>query len=126
MSLIPCAECGRQVSDKAASCPQCGAPILTGKTEATVTTQLTSRKFKLHQIGAVAALVVGFVIMIVADTNGARGFGAAMAAAGLVLFIVPAPAPGGIAAKPLSPSCEGHAAGPAVATMPRRCTRGIP
>ncbi len=88
MSLIACAECGRQVSDKAASCPQCGAPILTGKTEATVTTQVTSRKFKLHQIIAVMALIVGFVTMIVAETNGGRGFGGALAAAGLVLFIV--------------------------------------
>jgi predicted ATP-dependent serine protease len=27
MALIYCEECGRQVSDKAASCPECGAPI---------------------------------------------------------------------------------------------------
>jgi TM2 domain-containing membrane protein YozV len=27
MALIECNECGRQVSDKAASCPGCGAPI---------------------------------------------------------------------------------------------------
>lgn len=26
MALIDCAECGRQVSDKAAACPNCGAP----------------------------------------------------------------------------------------------------
>lgn len=26
MALISCAECGRQISDKAAACPQCGAP----------------------------------------------------------------------------------------------------
>jgi len=88
VSLITCAECGRQVSDKAASCPQCGAPIVTGAPEPTVTTQLTARKFKLHQVIAVAAIILGFVIMIVADTTGARGFGGALVAAGLVLFIV--------------------------------------
>lgn len=27
MSLINCTECGRQISDKAKSCPGCGAPI---------------------------------------------------------------------------------------------------
>lgn len=27
MALIECGECGREVSDKAASCPGCGAPI---------------------------------------------------------------------------------------------------
>lgn len=27
MALIPCPECGRQVSDKAASCPQCAHPL---------------------------------------------------------------------------------------------------
>lgn len=27
MSLITCPECGREVSDQAASCPQCGYPI---------------------------------------------------------------------------------------------------
>ncbi|GEM_PF-2208188 len=27
MALIECRECGRQVSDKASSCPQCGCPI---------------------------------------------------------------------------------------------------
>ena len=27
MALIKCSECGKQVSDKAASCPNCGAPI---------------------------------------------------------------------------------------------------
>jgi len=26
--LINCTECGRQVSDKAAACPNCGAPVL--------------------------------------------------------------------------------------------------
>lgn len=27
MALIKCAECGKDVSDKAASCPNCGSPI---------------------------------------------------------------------------------------------------
>lgn len=27
MALIKCEDCGKEVSDKAASCPNCGAPI---------------------------------------------------------------------------------------------------
>lgn len=30
MALMNCSECDRQVSDKAASCPNCGAPIALG------------------------------------------------------------------------------------------------
>ncbi len=33
MALINCTECGREVSDKAASCPTCGAPINTMNTK---------------------------------------------------------------------------------------------
>lgn len=29
MALINCPECGKQVSDKAVSCPNCGCPIAT-------------------------------------------------------------------------------------------------
>lgn len=31
MALIPCGECGREVSDKAAACPHCGAPVSSGE-----------------------------------------------------------------------------------------------
>lgn len=29
MALINCRECGKQISDQAASCPHCGAPLKT-------------------------------------------------------------------------------------------------
>ena len=32
MALIKCSECGREISDKASSCPHCGCPV-TGKEE---------------------------------------------------------------------------------------------
>lgn len=32
MALIKCTECGKEVSDKASTCPNCGAPIGTGTT----------------------------------------------------------------------------------------------
>ena len=33
MALIKCNECGREVSDKAQSCPSCGAPIENNMTQ---------------------------------------------------------------------------------------------
>jgi len=33
MSLTPCRECGRQISDSAKSCPQCGAPVAPAPSE---------------------------------------------------------------------------------------------
>ena len=35
MALIKCPECGREISDKAASCPNCGFPINTGNSNQT-------------------------------------------------------------------------------------------
>ena len=32
MALIPCAECGKQVSTLAAACPSCGAPVADART----------------------------------------------------------------------------------------------
>jgi uncharacterized membrane protein YvbJ len=31
VALIPCPDCGKEVSDSAPSCPGCGRPIATGK-----------------------------------------------------------------------------------------------
>lgn len=33
MALIKCPECGKEISDKAASCPNCGFPITQGNIE---------------------------------------------------------------------------------------------
>lgn len=34
MALISCSECGREISDKAAACPGCGAPVSPAQVEA--------------------------------------------------------------------------------------------
>ena len=33
MALIKCTECGKEISDKAASCPHCGSPTLSAQSE---------------------------------------------------------------------------------------------
>lgn len=42
MALIKCPECGREVSDRAGNCPQCGFPISSLKTDGTVMIKITN------------------------------------------------------------------------------------
>lgn len=46
MALIKCPECGRQISDKAASCPNCGCPIANYPTSIKVRCLSDDRKVK--------------------------------------------------------------------------------
>lgn len=68
MALIPCAECGSQVSTQAAACPKCGAPVvpvLKAEQEAIgtplLTTQLTSKALKKQQVLASLLVLVSIV-----------------------------------------------------------------
>jgi hypothetical protein len=42
MALIKCEECGREVSDKAKTCPGCGAPVPQAEEEADIWTRMKS------------------------------------------------------------------------------------
>lgn len=80
MSLIKCSECGKDVSDKAASCPNCGNPInqpVTPQEEFLCCPQCYSRELHAEHkgfsggkalVGAVAAGGVG----LLAGTIGSR------------------------------------------------------
>lgn len=67
MSLIKCSECGREISDKAITCPQCGNPLqdinkITQQTPITV--EQTTKKWKVFQLISVAFLIIGSVVAI--------------------------------------------------------------
>lgn len=68
MALIACGECGKQISDKAAACPHCGAPTPsasgTGSTKGIVTTQQTSKIFKVFQLIGVLIIIAGVVACV--------------------------------------------------------------
>jgi len=69
MALISCSECGKEVSDKAASCPNCGAPIATLQETIATGTQIktiqeTSKIFKLHAVISVFLIIIGTVWLI--------------------------------------------------------------
>lgn len=100
MALIRCEDCGHEVSDRAPSCPKCGAPIAT-RMEAQaagaqlVTTQETSKKFKVHTLLSVTMIIIGGVVLWgnATDPDVSPGAGSSMAATllllvGLVWYIV--------------------------------------
>jgi len=69
MALINCSECGAEVSDKAASCPKCGAPITAAKEVEKVgvqvqTIQETSKKLKLQALISGLVFIIGMVWLI--------------------------------------------------------------
>jgi len=68
MALIKCSECDNEVSDKAATCPKCGAPIaIAQETKAAGvqinTVQETSKKFKLQSLLSVSLIIIGIVML---------------------------------------------------------------
>jgi len=66
MPLIACPDCSTQVSDRAPTCPQCGAPIA-GRQEAAAagalltTVQETSKRLKVHILIAALCFWVGLI-----------------------------------------------------------------
>jgi hypothetical protein len=61
MALINCSECKQEVSDKAESCPKCGAPITTA--------QETSNRYKLQTLISVLLILFGVVWIIAIVIN---------------------------------------------------------
>tara|TARA_R110002073_G_scaffold44656_4_gene123741 strand:+ start:5811 stop:6134 length:324 start_codon:yes stop_codon:yes gene_type:complete len=97
MALIACPDCGKEVSDRAAACNGCGAPIGVD-TEARgsgvrtlATTQLTSKSLKLQSLIAGIIFIVGMFMVIgsdpAPDDNGA-GIGSLLLVVGVLWYIV--------------------------------------
>jgi len=68
MALIRCPECNREISSSAVTCPGCGIPIASAAdTLATgsplTTIQETSKRFKIHIIGAWIVFIVGWIMV---------------------------------------------------------------
>jgi uncharacterized membrane protein YvbJ len=96
LALISCSECNAQVSDKAAHCIKCGAPIgssagdYRGSGTHLTTTQETSKRLKLHIIGSVLLIIIGLFMEIAAvnsSTPDETVMGAFLMMAGLFWFI---------------------------------------
>ena len=80
MALIKCAECGKQISDAAASCPNCGAPVTQESIrqgQELMQEQIRRENSFTHiDLGGVAMIMaivfplVGFILGIVAISKG--------------------------------------------------------
>lgn len=74
MALISCPDCKKEISDKAPTCPGCGAPIAKDQESAgsgvthLVTTQETSKALKLQSALSGLLLIIGFTWIIVAQS----------------------------------------------------------
>jgi hypothetical protein len=66
MALINCPECGKEISDKAAICPQCGYPVNTGQPnlqENTIHSESPKGKKTLHP-WLLALIILGSLLLI--------------------------------------------------------------
>ena len=63
MSLIKCPECGKEISDLAASCPHCGCPVNTNATTQAVTQQ-TAVSSSAKKGASITIILVSITILI--------------------------------------------------------------
>lgn len=67
MALIKCLECGKDVSDKASSCPFCGNPIM----DKIITIEKTGKCWKFIKLLSWIGVIIGFLMF----SNGYQGSG---------------------------------------------------
>jgi len=78
MALIACPDCSTQVSDRAPTCPKCGAPIA-GRLEAEAagaaltTVQETSKRLKVHILISSLCFWGGLIWVVVAVQDAQAG-----------------------------------------------------
>lgn len=91
--LIKCHECGHDVSTQAPACPHCGAPV-SSENQATksnlVTTQLTSKRLKIHTLISAILLLLGLIGFISRTAVGEApsGFTTLLMTTGLIWLVV--------------------------------------
>lgn len=69
MALVPCKECGREVSDKAVSCPSCGVSLRKRVASADHSSKTPLESKKTNPF-AFALMVSGLIVMLVFRSSG--------------------------------------------------------
>jgi len=90
MALIKCPECGKQISDAAAACPNCAYPINQQRQQAPQVIEQTGKKWKGLQLISGIIFIIGLFMFFSAagSSNPADGTGGAvMVFVGLVGYI---------------------------------------
>lgn len=93
MALVKCGECGNEVSDRAAACPKCGAPVtqevappvaVSSPGKPVVPIEQTGKHYKGQMLAAGALACVGVVIA----ASSSPAIGMLMVLGGFVWFLV--------------------------------------
>jgi uncharacterized membrane protein YvbJ len=88
MALIPCDECGKEISEKAAACPNCGAPV-SGKSSVSLDpkshAKVTRTGAKWEGIGFILILVGMFMAFF---THQEKSLAVGSIVAGFIIFII--------------------------------------
>lgn len=69
MSLIKCSECGREISDKASTCPGCGAPLVAESS----LIEAAPKKSRAGLFLGIGALIVVVIIVVAVNSGPATG-----------------------------------------------------
>ncbi|MBE7525534.1 zinc-ribbon domain-containing protein [Patescibacteria group bacterium] len=84
MTLINCSECGREVSDKATACPNCGNPIGAQHIKQPTLIEQTSKTWKFTQL--LGWILMLFGVFIFFPSFNMRGLRDPMAGLGILVF----------------------------------------
>ena len=87
MSLIKCTECGREISDQASACPNCGNPM------APILIEKTSKDWKILKLISLLVIVGAILLVFIGLNDGGfknylTGLGLYIGGFGLIVFIV--------------------------------------
>ena len=75
--MIDCDECGNRISDRAAACPHCGAPIVT-----------TGRGIKGHQVLGLVVMVSGLALFLATSDPGWNAIGGMLTVLGFIAALL--------------------------------------
>lgn len=64
MALIKCIECGKEISDKATACPNCGCPVSSVKEEKTIPVQSKQKEHHKHRPRKAKVLLIVAVALV--------------------------------------------------------------
>lgn len=64
MAMIKCSECGKEISDKAGNCPNCGCPVETQKSEREKKNKSNKKSKKSFLLIAAFAIIILAIIII--------------------------------------------------------------
>lgn len=76
MALIACTECGQEISDKAISCPKCGAPVQAGSSQSPVPAKERrgTGRWLFWTIAVALVAIVAIPLMVGKESGGSNAY----------------------------------------------------